>query len=116
MANSTKVTKAQMFALIAEKVADNQEMVDFLNKEIELVNKRNARKSSKPSKKDVENEAIKASIKEVLANAEGGMTVTEITKALDGEFSTQKISALLRLMGDEVVKTYEKKVAKFTLA
>lgn len=116
MANSNKVTKAQMFALIAEKVADNQEMVDFLNKEIELVNKRNARKSSKPSKKDVENEAIKASIKEILANAESGMTVTEITKALDGDFSTQKISALLRLMGDEVVKTYEKKVAKFTLA
>lgn len=116
MANSNKVTKAQMFALIAEKVADNQEMVDFLNKEIELVNKRNARKSSKPSKKDIENEAIKASIEEVLANSEGGMTATEIAKALDGDFSTQKISALLRFMGGKVVKTYEKKVAKFTLA
>lgn len=115
MAN--KITKAQMFANIkaVAGVAENAEMVAFLDNEIELVNKRNSRKSSKPSKTQVENAGIKDSIAEVLANADGGMTVTEIAKALDGDYSTQKVSALLRQM-DNVVKTYEKKVARFTLA
>ena len=115
MAN--KITKAQMFANIkaVAGVAENAEMVAFLDNEIELVNKRNSRKSSKPSKAQIENAGIKDSIAEVLANADGGMTVTEIAKALDGDYSTQKVSALLRQM-DNVVKTYEKKVARFTLA
>ena len=115
MAN--KITKAQMFANIkaVAGVAENAEMVAFLDKEIELVNKRNSRKSSKPSKAQIENAGIKESIATVLANADNGLTVTEISKALEGDYSTQKVSALLRQM-DNVVKTYEKKVARFTLA
>ena len=115
MAN--KITKAQMFANIkaVAGVAENAEMVAFLDNEIELVNKRNSRKSSKPSKAQIENAGIKESIAAVLANADNGLTVTEISKALEGDYSTQKVSALLRQM-DNVVKTYEKKVARFTLA
>jgi len=114
---TNKITKAEMFAQIkaVAGVAQNADMVAFLDREIELVNKRNTRKSSKPSKTQTENAGIKDSIAEVLANADGGMTVTEIAKALDGDYSTQKVSALLRQM-DNVVKTYEKKVARFTLA
>lgn len=115
MAN--KITKAQMFANIkaVAGVAENAEMVAFLDNEIELVNKRNSRKSSKPSKAQIENAGIKDSIAEVLANADNGLTVTEISKALEGDYSTQKVSALLQQM-DNIVKTYEKKVARFTLA
>lgn len=74
--------------------------------------------SSKPTKTQLENEKVKDEILEVLTGAEGGMTCGEITKALEGEYTSQKISALLRqLVGAEkVVKTTEKKVSRFELA
>lgn len=74
--------------------------------------------SSKPTKTQLENEKVKEEILEVLANAEEGMTCGEITKALEGEYTSQKISALLRqLVGaKKVVKSTEKKVSRFELA
>jgi|GEM_PF-6750800 len=74
--------------------------------------------SSKPTKTQLENEKVKEEILEVLANTEEGMTCGEITKALEGEYTSQKISALLRqLVGAEkVVKSTEKKVSRFELA
>lgn len=74
--------------------------------------------SSKPTKTQLENEKVKDEILEVLAGAEEGMTCGEITKALEGEYTSQKISALLRqLVGAEkVVKSTEKKVSRFELA
>lgn len=78
--------------------------------------------SSKPTKTQVENEKVKASILEVLAGADEPITLKDINTALGGEYSPQKLSALLRLMYNpdkgtgEVVKTYVKKVAYFALA
>ena len=76
------------------------------------------RTSSKPTAKQVENEAIKAKIADVLARAnENGMTVGEILKVIDGEYTTAKISALLTQMknADIVERTMEKKVARYSL-
>lgn len=116
MAN--KMTKVEMFTAIKAMVADNQDMVDFLDHEIELVNKRNSRKSNTPSKKDKENASIMDTIAKVLTNAEAPMTVSEIVTALDGGYTNQKISALLKKMVDngKVAKAYEKKVARFSIA
>ena len=50
--------------------------------------------SSKPTKTQVENEGIKGEILELLAD--GRMTCGDVVKALDGEYTSQKISALLR--------------------
>ena len=76
--------------------------------------------SSKPTKTQLANEAVKEEIREVLGSADEPMTVTEILKAMPNEYSSQKISALLRQMGEEgtkeVVKTIEKKVSRFALA
>jgi hypothetical protein len=76
--------------------------------------------SSKPTKAQLANEAVKEEIREVLGSADEPMTVTEILKAMPNEYSSQKISALLRQMGEEgtkeVVKTIEKKVSRFALA
>ena len=75
------------------------------------------RTSSKPTAKQVENEAIKEKIANVLARADGGMTVGEILKVIDGEYTTAKISALLTQMknADIVERTMEKKVARYSL-
>ena len=63
-------------------------------------------------------EAIKAEIVEVLRGSEAPMTIKEINEALDKGFTSQKVSALLTqlIKAEEVVKTYEKKVAYFGLA
>lgn len=117
--SSTKVTKAQMFASIMSvpAVAENAEMVAFLKHEIDLVNARNAHKSNTPSKKDVENDALMERILSELALVDGGMTVSELAKAFNNDYSNQKISALLVKLKNagKVDKTYEKRVAHFTL-
>ena len=93
----------------------DEAVVEKLTALREQMGKRHA--SSKPSKKQVENEAIKAEILEVLASAESAMTCTEIGKALEGDYSVAKISALMRQLveAEKVEKTVEKKVSRFSL-
>lgn len=116
MAN--KMTKVEMFEAIkaVEAVANNEAMVDFINHEIELLNKKATNK--KATKTQEENIGYKTLIKEVLADADGGLTVTEIQARNEtlGGLSNQRVSALLRQMiPDEVVKTMDKKKAYFAL-
>lgn len=116
MAN--KMTKVEMFEAIkaVEAVANNEAMVDFINHEIELLNKKATNK--KATKTQEENVGYKALIKEVLADADVGLTVTEIQARNEtlGGLSNQRVSALLRQMiPDEVVKTMDKKKAYFAL-
>lgn len=112
------MTKREMFTVIANAMADNTEVVEFCNHEIELLNKKASYKSSKPSKKSVENEGIKGRIVEILGSADSPLTISEIRDSLGEDFTSQKISALLTqlIKAETVVKTYEKKVAYFGLA
>lgn len=113
------MTKREMFSAIValDEVQANQEMVDFLNREIEILDNRRNAKSSKPTAKQVENEGLKTQILEYLDEA-GKATCGEIAKAL--EITGQRCSALLRQLGadgtKQVTKTMEKKVAYFSLA
>lgn len=74
----------------------------------------------KPSKAQVEQDsALMARIEEVLADAEGGKTATEVLSALgDSSLSNQKVSAILKKMVAEgsVIKTMDKKKALWSLA
>lgn len=76
------------------------------------------RTHTKPTKTQIENEAIKEKIADVLARAEGGMTVGEILKVIDGEYTTAKITALLTQMrkAETVIREQDKKVARYALA
>ena len=76
------------------------------------------RSSTKPTAKQIENEAIKEKIADVLARAESGMTVGEIVKVIDGEYTSAKITALLTQMkkAETVVREMDKKVARYSLA
>ena len=115
MAN--KITKKEMFTMIKAQVKDNAEMVAFIDHEIELLEKKASNK--KATKTQEANVGIKSTI---LAVLEGGksMTVTEMQGASTelGELSNQKVSALVRQLveSDEVVKTIDKKVSRFSLA
>lgn len=114
------MTKREMFVAIANvaEVAANEEMVAFINHEIELLDNRKTSKKGL-TKTQKENEGVKAVIAEVLADAGEKMTVTELINddRLNG-YTNQKISALLRQMVEagKVVKTIEGKKAFFEVA
>lgn len=111
------MTKREMFVAIANvaEVAANEEMMNFINHEIELLDRRGS-KDKAMTKTQKENENIKALIMDVLADATEKMTVTEML-ADDrlSNYSNQKISALLRQLVDaqKAVKVVEKKRAYF---
>ena len=112
-----KITKKDRFNQLkaVPEVAMNEELVAFLDHEIELLDKKSANK--KATKNQEENMGIKA---EILNNlSEVGVTVTELMAKSEvlGEYQNQKITALLKQLKDEgkVVKTYDKKKAYFAL-
>ena len=115
--NTVKVTKRMRFEQIKSLVSDNEELVAFIDHEIELLDKKNSR-TGKPTKTQVENEAIKNTIFNTLQATGKPMTVTQLlaTEELHG-LSNQKVSALLTQLRDanKVVRTVEKKVAYYSI-
>ena len=111
-----KITKKEMFAQIREVVADNADMVAFIDHEIELLSKKSG--SKKPTKTQIENEGIKNTILTILT--ENGMTASEVLASSD-EFegmSNQKISALLNQLVKEgkAIKDTDSKKSVFKIA
>ena len=91
------MTKYDAFTKAAEMFAEGTEEREILLKAAEQTK----RKSTKPTKKQIENEGIKAEIAEAL-DAEG-----KTAKAIADEvgYSTAKVSALLRQLVAEGVAT-----------
>ena len=115
------MTKREMFVAIANvaEVAANEEMMRFINHEIELLDARKGSKSKGLTKTQKENEGVKAVIAQVLADAGKKLTVTEmLADERLASYTNQKISALLRQMVEAkvVVKTIESKKAYFEVA
>ena len=72
----------------------------------------------KPTAKQIANADLAQHVVEVLRNAPDPLTVTEIMSR-DAELSAlsnQKVSALIRCLGAQVIKTVDKRVSKFSLA
>lgn len=96
-----KMTKREYFNAIKAIVeaAGQDEMIKFIDHEIELLDKKANRKSDKPTATQIANEELKGVLSEVLSEVEG-KTVTDLIKsdARLSELSNQKVSALLRLM------------------
>lgn len=113
-----KITKKERFMELKEIVSDRTDLVEFLNHEIELLNKKASVKT--PSKTQIENENIKNVIINVLVNGNKPMTITEIQEndSTLATLSNQKVSALLtQLVKDnKVVRTVDKKRAYFTIS
>lgn len=117
-----KMTKKEMFNLIATLNASNQEIVDFCNHEIELLEKKKSNgnaKANEKMEKSVElvynalvSAGVPVSASELIAK--GGL------EELENEFgvvSTQKVSALLKKLVDSgrVEKFIDKKKTYFKI-
>lgn len=113
------MTKKEMFAAIINAVegtptnATTTEMVEFLNHEIDLLNRKRSSKSGKPTVKQMENEAIKERIMEILSRTLEGLTATDIMNELEAvsiTASNQKVNALVKqLISAELVDRKEVK-------
>ena len=115
MAN-TKITKIEVLREMAqnEVIKANPNFANYVAHEIELLEKKSANRKS--TKTQTENVGIKVNILEVLDGSDG-MTVSQIMPLLNGSYTNQKISSLLRqLVEDGRVRRYtEKRVAYFAL-
>ena len=110
------MTKKEMYLAIRSAVADNSEMVDFINHEIALLDKR-AATPHKPTKTQVENATFKADILIALAEADEPQTIKGLQSICPSiaSLSNQRISALLTILRNEgrVTRSYVKGVAYF---
>ena len=108
-----KITKREKFEMLMalSEVQANPVLTEFIEREIELLAKKNSAEK-KPTEKQTENAGIKDIIVEVLTDEEKGMTISAMQKknADLGEYSNQKISALVRQMIlDGIVEKTEEK-------
>lgn len=115
MAN--KKTQVELYKEL-RAIAQTQEQIDFIDKKIEQVEKKNATKGE--TKVQKENLVLIDIIKETLGELDTKARITDIQNANEklATLSNQKISALLKKLVDsnEVIKTLEKKIAYFELA
>lgn len=115
-----KVTKRDNFKAIVEvlKQYDYDELAAVMEHEIELLNKKHG-ESKAVAERKAQNVALADEVLAILAESDG-MTATDIAKALServgGDFSNQKATALIKLLGDKVVANMDGKRKLFSIA
>lgn len=112
-----KMTKKEMFNLIANAMKENDDVVAFCKHEIKLLEKKASKSSQTKTQK--ENEVLMEKILEALETVGRPITITELqTEVAEmSEYSNQKLSALLKKLKDcgKVKKTVDKKKSYFSI-
>ena len=113
------MTKREMFNEILAVVADNAEMVEFINHEIELLNHKSSA-VRKPTKNQLENEGFKADIVDYLKDADAPKTIKELQTAIPSlaDLTNQRITHLLTdlVKAETLTKNYVKKTPYYSVA
>ena len=108
-----------MFAEIRKAVISNEEMVAFIDHEIELLNRKSG-SPKKPTKTQVENDAYKATIVEYLTTADAPKTIKEMqTEIADiAGLTNQRITHMLTdlVKAGTLTKEYVKKTPYYSIA
>lgn len=111
------MTKKEMFNLIASVNADNAEIVAFCEKEIALLSKK---RSSVNSKAKAEADARAEKVYNALLEMDKPVTISELIALTSDEevagYTNQRISALMRKLGERVNKEMIKGKAYFSVA
>ena len=123
MANVKKMTKRDYFnqLLAIDGVKANADLVNFIGHELELLAKKNASGSSKPTAVQVANECVKSEILECMANEPNRLfTITEMIKEFEccKDLSLPKVTALVTQLKNEgkVERLEEKRKVFFRIA
>lgn len=109
------MTKIEYFEKIKTMV-DDVDVQEFCDKQIESLKKRNSRTNSK---KKAETEARANRLYNALAEMDKAVTFKELRELTSDEevksYSPQRMSALVRYLGDKVKKEYVQKDAYFSV-
>ena len=117
-----KLTKKDKFAMLAEipEVAENPMLSEFIAHEIDLLVKKNAAKSSKPTARQSENADIAERVVNALRECEdeNGMTVSALLKAVPDLPEDMSLPRMTRIVtdlvnADKVSREVIKRVAYF---
>ena len=120
-----KMTKKEMFAQILNNYDLKADEIDFINHEIELLEKRNSSGGDKKlTAKQLENADLKTVILDFLAdNPDDKFTITDMWKKIpvlanNTEMSNQRISAIVNQLKKEnlVIRVEDKRKAYFSIA
>lgn len=113
------MTKKEMFAEIRNIVADNEEMVAFIDHEIELL-ERKSNSPKKPTKTQIENNGFKAEIVAYLTNIDTPKTIKELQAEIPsiGGLTNQRITHMLTdlVKAGTLTKEYVKKTPYYSVA
>lgn len=114
-----RVTKRENFEAIKAILVERGEdaLVAVMEHEIELVSK----KRNAPTKAQKANVELVEKVYDILAENGDAMTATEIfnvavANEIEGITSNQKVSALLKMLGDRIVKETNGKKSTFKVA
>ena len=111
------MTKKESFAHIATVNSADAEIVAFCEKEIELLSRK---RSSVNSKAKAEADARAEKVLAALGEMDKPVTITELLALTSDEevagWTNQRVSALIRKLGDKVTKEMVKGKAYFTVA
>lgn len=117
-----KMTKKEMFALIASLNATNSAIVEFCNHEIELLENKKSKGNAKANEKVTKEVEI---VYSALVSVNKAVTASELIAETDlsalenesGVVSTQKVSAMLKKLVDSgrVEKLTDKKKTYFKI-
>lgn len=102
------MTKRDYFMQIRSIVADNADLVAFIDHEIALLDKKNAKRSDKPTKKQSENALLIDAIYAEM-DPDKGYTASDLAESISvlSGFSIQKVSALVTAMRKNLMVTRE---------
>ena len=126
MEKAKKLTKRDYFTQLRGIVADNEELVAFIDHELELLNKKNSGNTQTKTQK--ENEEIAKMLVEELRKINEPTTITDLmtkseivkdyTLENGNKLTNQKISAIFKQLIDAqiLVKTTDKKRSLFSVA
>ena len=113
------MTKREMFTEIRNIVADHEEMVAFIDHEIELLD-RKSNSSRKPTKTQVENDGFKAEIVDYLTEIDTPKTIKELQANISSisGLTNQRITHMLTdlIKAGTLVKEYVKKTPYYSVA
>ena len=110
---TNKMTKRDYFNMIKAAMADNADVVAFVDHELELLDKKNA-KSAGPNPEVLE---FRAKVLEYIKNASGSVAIAAIAKALGA--TSQKVTPAVKALvesGDVVLASTVKRVNYYTVA
>ena len=114
MAN-TKMTKAEALRTIMAKVSDSPELVAFCEHELDLLAKKSAKSAEKSAEKNEQYATYADEVRNILANRNEGLSVTDIIKETGLDITNQKMSYILN-HSKGFTKSKVKGVTLFTLS